>query len=135
MRQPLHGVVVQIDMRKLDRALERVGVDGEAVVLRRDFDLAGGQIFHRLIAAVMTELELVRPAAESEAQNLMPETNAEDRSFADQLLHVLFRIRYRIGIAWAVGKKNSIGIERKHVLRGRMRGHDLHGATGFGEAA
>ncbi len=34
-------------------------VDGEAVVLRGDGDLAGGQVLHRLVAAAVAELELV----------------------------------------------------------------------------
>ena len=37
------------------RALERVRVDGEAVILRGDLDFSRGQIHDRLIAAVVAE--------------------------------------------------------------------------------
>ena len=68
-------------MRGLRDALERVDVDHEAVVLRRDLDPAGGQVLHRLVQAAMAELELVGACAPSaSAEQLMAEADAEDRA-------------------------------------------------------
>ena len=98
--------------------LERVRVHGEAVILRRDLDLAGGQVHHRLIAAVVAELELVGLAAERQTQDLMAEADTEDRLLADQSLHVLFGVGHGVGIARPVGEKNAVGIERQHIFSG-----------------
>ena len=35
-------VVVEVDVRDLNIGRQRIGVDGEAVVVRRDLDLTGG---------------------------------------------------------------------------------------------
>ena len=44
MLQAFKGVVVQVDVRQLDFALfERVRIDGEVMVVGRDFDFASGQ--------------------------------------------------------------------------------------------
>src|ERR1043166_6571072 len=54
-------LVIEIDVRVLDVVLaERLGIDGEAVVLRGDLDAARAQVLHRMIAAAVPELELVR---------------------------------------------------------------------------
>ena len=50
--------------------------------------LPRGQIHHRLVGAVVAELELVGLAAERQAQDLMAEADAEDRLLAEQLAHV-----------------------------------------------
>src|SRR5687768_4243720 len=52
------GSVVEIEMRHADVRRQRVGIDGEAVVLRRDLDLARAQILHGVIGAAMAELQL-----------------------------------------------------------------------------
>src|SRR5262245_23024758 len=62
--EPFDGAVVQVRVREDRRAAERVGVDGEAVVLRRDLDLAGLQVLDGLVRAVVAELELVGATAE-----------------------------------------------------------------------
>src|SRR5262249_4398772 len=59
-RQALDGAIVQVHVCHLGAVAERVHVDHEAVILRRDLDLAGGEVLHRLVAAVMPELELAR---------------------------------------------------------------------------
>ena len=95
MRQAFDRVVVQIQMRDFGRAFERIRVDREAVVLRGDLDLACGEIHHRLVAAMVAELELVSFAAEREAHDLMAETDAENRFFTDQFLYVFFCVGLR----------------------------------------
>ena len=58
MPHAFHRLIVEIDPIHLHVARQRLGIDREPMILRRDFNLAGFQIFHRLIAAAMTELEL-----------------------------------------------------------------------------
>src|SRR5438876_12431125 len=77
--EAFQGLVVEVDVRVLDVVLaQRVGVDGEAVVLRGDLHAAAAEVLDRMVAAAMAELELVRLAAESEAEELVAQTNAED---------------------------------------------------------
>src|ERR1700689_1515919 len=77
--QSLDGVVIQVQMRQYRAPFERVVVDREAVVLRRDLDAPRAQIHHRMIGAMMAEVELVGLAAERQPKQLMSETDAEHR--------------------------------------------------------
>ena len=52
-----HGVIVQVDMGDFQTGRKPVGIQREIMVLAGDFDLSGQQIFYRMIAAVMPELE------------------------------------------------------------------------------
>src|SRR5919106_824009 len=76
------------------------------------------QFFYRLVRAAMAELQFERRSPESEAENLMAETNPENRLLTHQIVHRLMRVGQRSWIARTVGKKNSIGIEREHFLCG-----------------
>jgi len=49
------GLVVEIDMGDLDIGRQRVGIDGETVVVRGNFDPASGQVFYGLVAAAVAE--------------------------------------------------------------------------------
>ena len=61
---------------------QRIGIDGEAVVLGRDLDLVRGEVLHRVVAAAMAELQLERLPAQRQAEDLMAEADAEDRHVA-----------------------------------------------------
>jgi hypothetical protein len=63
---PFERAVVQVDVRRLHVGGQRLGADGEAVVLRRDLDLPVFRFKHRLIGAAMAELELERLRAEGQ---------------------------------------------------------------------
>src|SRR5436853_2090065 len=59
MLETLDGVVVQVKMRHFDVVdIETLRIHGESVILRRDLDLIPIDIEHRMISAVMPELEL-----------------------------------------------------------------------------
>src|SRR5215471_18236590 len=73
------GAVEQRHMCLLDILRQRLLVHREAVVHRSDFDLAGGEILHRVIGAMMALVHLHRPATDSDAKHLMAETDAEGR--------------------------------------------------------
>ena len=52
-------VVVQINVRQFDFTLrQRIRIDGEIMVVRRDLDLPRVQLLHRMISAVMSKLQL-----------------------------------------------------------------------------
>ena len=53
------------DVRDFDLTRrQRIRVDGEAVILRRDFHLFRQQVFYRVIRAVMPEFQLERFSAQ-----------------------------------------------------------------------
>jgi hypothetical protein len=66
-------------MRLLDVLRQRVLVEREAVVHRRDLDLAGRHVLHRMIGAVMALMHLLRLAAHGDAEHLVAEADAECR--------------------------------------------------------
>src|SRR6266404_3147162 len=70
-RKPLAGAVVQVDVRDLRLPTQRLHVDREPVVLRRDLHLPRRQVLHRLIPAMVAELELVRLPPERETHDLV----------------------------------------------------------------
>ena len=76
--EPFQSLVVEIDVAGLDLGRQGRGIDGEAVVLRRDLDLAGLLVPDRMIGAAVAELELERASAERLAQELMAQADAED---------------------------------------------------------
>src|ERR1700749_2342844 len=78
MAHPLDATVVEIDVRDFDIRGKVFGLDGEAAVLRRDLDLAGVQVFDRLVAAAVPEAKLVCGRAKRATEQLMPEADAED---------------------------------------------------------
>src|SRR5262249_12981823 len=81
----LEGAVVEVDVRRLDVGGEGGGGGGENVVLGRDLDAAGGAVEDGLVGAAMAELEFERLRSEGQAEQLMAETDAEDRFLADEL--------------------------------------------------
>jgi hypothetical protein len=72
------------------------------VVLGRNFNFSGGQVHDRMIAAMVSEFELIRLSTQCEANDLVPKTNPKDRDFANQGSHVLFGVRHSIGVSWAI---------------------------------
>ena len=76
--QPFERLVVQVDVAGLDVGGKSGRVDGEAVVLGRDLDLAGRLVPHRVVGASMAELELERVGTEGLAEQLVSQADPED---------------------------------------------------------
>jgi hypothetical protein len=74
----LDCAVVQVDVRDFHVGRERLGIDGEPVVLCRDRYFAAAQIFYRLVGAAVAEFQFECRSAKRESENLMTETNPED---------------------------------------------------------
>jgi hypothetical protein len=103
MAHALVGVVVEIEVRDFDFAGgQRFRIHAESVILCSDFDLIGKQVFYRMVRTVVAEFELECFAAKRDAANLVPETDSEDRHFADELSDIFNRIAHRLGVAGAV---------------------------------
>src|SRR6266404_5633895 len=100
--EPLAGPVVEVDVRDLRLPPQRLHVHRKPVVLRRDLHLPRREVLHRLIPAVVAELELERLPPEREAHDLVPQTDTEDGHVAEELRHALGGTRDRVGVAGAV---------------------------------
>src|SRR5882724_6415183 len=102
-REAAVRAVEQRDVRLVDVLRQRVLVDRKAVIHRCDLDLAGGQVLHRMVRAVMALMHLHGLAAEGEAEHLVAEADAEGRrARIDDLLddrHRIFAGRRRIARA------------------------------------
>ena len=70
--------VVEIDVRHFKAAGQRIGDDGEVVVLACDLHLARGEVLDRMVAAVVPELETRRLRAAREGEELVPQADAHD---------------------------------------------------------
>ena len=69
--QAFERLVIQVDMRQLNFAVgQRVWIDGEIMVVRGDLDLPGLQLLYRMIAAMMSKLQLEGLAAERDTRSV-----------------------------------------------------------------
>src|SRR3989475_10873290 len=128
--QALDGVVVQVQVRHLGAAAERLGVDREAVVLRRDLDLAGREVLDWLVAAVVPELELEGAPAERETHDLVSQADAEDGDAAEELGDDLADAADGVRVAGAVREEDAVGMQAQDVARRRRRRDDADAAAG-----
>src|SRR5256712_3993141 len=134
--QALTGAVVEVRVRRLPaERRHRVRFDGEAVVLRGDLDLPGGEVLDRVVGAVVAERQLERAPAGRQAEDLMAEADAEDRHATEQPADRLDQVGHALRISRPVGEEHPIGLRREDVRRGRRRRHDGHGASARAELA
>ncbi len=116
---PLDGPIVQVHVRQFHLPTrDRVDVDGKAVVLGGDLDLPGVKLLDRMVRPMMAELELVRPTAQGETQNLMPETDPEDRSSSDEPPRGLNQVRHSLRVAGTVAEKDAVWIIGQDLVSG-----------------
>ena len=89
---------------------QRVGIDREAVVLAGDRDLAGGEVAHRLVAAVVAELELEGAAAEGEAEELVARGRCRGRAVGARPARATASMisRQRLGVARTVRQHDAV---------------------------
>ena len=82
------------------------------MILGGNLDLAGQQIFNRMIAAAVAEFQLVGMQAVGQRDHLMAQTDAEDRLFALKLTDQINDLRHVFRIARPVGQEDAVWIER-----------------------
>ena len=101
-------LIVQIDVGNFDIAgFQRIRVNGEPVILRGDLHPSSRVVQHRMVCAVMSELQLVRLRSQCQAQQLMTQTNAENGSLADQLANIVDLRSERLRVAGTIGKEDT----------------------------
>ena len=98
------------------KGAERREHEVEAVVLHRYLDALGDKVHDRLIDAAMPVFELHHFGASSLAEHLMPEADAEERHFSEQLFYLGERTFDVVGISRAVAQEHAIGLEREHLF-------------------
>ena len=123
--EPLHGAVVEVDVRQLggpevglpahrlvvfDRLGPARSEHGEAVVLAGDLGPARGQVLDRVVGAVVAEGQLVGLEADRPAEQLVAEADAVYRELADQTPHGLDDVVEGGRVARAVGEKDGVGL-------------------------
>jgi hypothetical protein len=132
--QAFKRLVVQVNVGQLNFVgIDRVGIDGEVVVVGRDLDLAGGVVLDRVVAAVVAEFELVGLAAEGQTRELVTEADSENRNAAQKFANGAHRIIHRLGIAGAVGEKDSVGLQLQHIFGSGLCRNHRHAAALAGE--
>ncbi len=142
--QALDDVVVQTDVRDANPPVCRAAggvvgrrhravegrVDGKAVVVGGHLDLAGGAVHHRLVDPAVPVLQLVGAEAERPPEELVAETDAEERDPGGQ--HVAQQLDLVLGarrVTGAVGEEDPVrsGVaDRPDLGEGRGRGQDVH---------
>ena len=64
-----------------------------------------------MIAAAMTEFQLIGLGSVCKGQYLVTKADTEDRNGADQPLHGIDHLGNVLGITGTVGKENAVGIK------------------------
>ena len=59
MPQAFNRPVVQVEMGDFRPLLQRIDIDTETMILRRNLNLPGCEVHHRLVAPVMAKFELI----------------------------------------------------------------------------
>ena len=117
----LHRLVVPVEVAD-DRARRKlIGIDHEAVVLRRDGAGAARQILDRVVRAVVAVFHLHRAPAHRQRHQLMAQANAEHRLFAHQLADGLYGLRVILRVSGAVGQHHAVAAGIEDGLRVRIR--------------
>src|SRR4030095_3026075 len=122
-----NGAVVQVQMRDLHIRGQRIRVDGEAMILGRDLDLARIKLLHRVVGAAVAELQFERLTSDGKPENLMAETDAEGWNIGvHQLAYALGGIGELYRIDPPVAEKDPVGLDREQLARRSGRGKHTH---------
>ena len=122
--QTLDDAVVEVDVGDVD-AGEGAFRDGVIVVLAGDFDRVGGQPADRVVAAVMTEGQLVGRGPEGGGQELVPQADAEHRYLPEELTDGGGGVTDGRRVPRAVGEEHPVRLAGQHLGRGRRGRDDL----------
>jgi len=128
--QAFERLVVQVNMGQLDLVgVDRVGIDGEVVVVGGDLHLAVGRVLYRVVAAVVAELQFVSTPAQSQPGKLMAEADSEDRHSTQELANGAHGVIDRLRIAGTVGEEDAVGFQFKNVVGRGLRRNHRHAAA------
>src|SRR5689334_1573433 len=79
-----------------------------------------------MIGPMVAEFQLVCFESQCQPENLVSQTDAENRPATDKLLHSFHRVSHCLWVARSVREKNAIWVEGFNLLRGRRGRHDCH---------
>src|SRR5919199_4915276 len=96
------------------------------MVLAGDLDTPCVEVADRVVRAVVPERHLVRLAAQSQSEELVPETDAEDRRLSEDVAQVRDRLLQGRWISGTVREEETIGRLRQDLSRGCRAGHRQH---------
>ena len=97
-------------MRNLQSVLKGVRVDGIAVVLGGYVYPTVGQVFYRVIAAAVPELQFESPGTKSSGDKLVAHTDTHNRLLADELLNRVNYVVQHLRIAWSRRQQDAVRI-------------------------
>ena len=120
------GLVVEVDLGD-DGAVffEFFPGGGEAVVLGGDGNFSGLEVFDGLVAASVTEFEFKGFCAEGVGDDLVAEADAKGGVMFDEFLDGGVGVGDGGGVAGAVGKEESLGVEFADGFSGGVGREDL----------
>ncbi len=134
--EALQRAVEQRHVRDARGCGKRRRIDGKAVILARDQHVPGVAVEHRVVRAVVAEFHLHRLRARGEAQQLLPEADAERRhAGVDDRADRADRIVAGLRIAGTVRQEDAVRIEREDRIGRRLRRDHGQAAAAHGEHA
>ena len=111
MSHPFAGLVIEIDLGQLHfLGIERHRVDTKPMILRRDRNLSCSEVLDGLVGPQVTEFQLECPAPIGQSQELVPQTDPEDRPFIEELSDCIHGIGERLRVSGSVGQEDSIRV-------------------------
>src|SRR6266536_1583940 len=113
--EPFDGSVVERDVGRFPRCRRR---DREAVVLARDEDASRRPFENWMVRAAVPERKLEGLVPGGEGEQLVAETDPEQRHAADQLAHDGDLVLEGLGVAGTIREEDSV--ETKQLARGRV---------------
>jgi hypothetical protein len=100
---PLRRTVIEIDLGQFDFfSVQGIGIHTKPVILGSDHDPSGPKIFDGLIGSSMAEFQLEGPSSHGEPQELVAQTDSEDRFLTDEMTDCLDDVGNTLWIARTV---------------------------------
>src|SRR5579859_7721421 len=134
MPHPFHSPVIEVEVGDLKcfRTGHSAGValDCESMILGCDKYLSRMHIPHWVIPAAMAVRELHRLSTERQSEQLMTETNSENRQLTiGEVADGVDGVADRRGITRPIREKEAVRFELAHARRGGRCGHHRHPAV------
>jgi hypothetical protein len=83
---PLRRTVIEIDLGQFDFfSVQGIGIHTKPVILGSDHDPSGPKIFDGLIGSSMAEFQLEGPSPHGEPEELVSQTDSEDRFLSHEM--------------------------------------------------
>jgi len=101
--------IVNIYIGNLQLAREAVGVNGVAMILGSDVNLAAGDVSDGVVAAAVSKLQLEGLGAKGTGNNLIAEADAHHRLFARHFFNGIYYVVQQFRVTRTRGEEDAIG--------------------------